>query len=64
MCVIKSETSYVAKKKLERALISEENKKITEFIDSHKFSFTINDDGELITNISERDKEDLIGRGN
>ena len=46
---------YVAKNILPRTLVSEENKKITEFINSHDFSFSVDKNtGELKSTIIDK----------
>ena len=54
-CAIKPKFPYVAKNILPRTLVSEENKKITEFINSHDFSFSVDKNtGELKSTIIDK----------
>lgn len=40
-CAVKSKLPFVTRNKLERTPASEGNRKMVEFMDSHKFSFSI-----------------------
>lgn len=51
---MKPKLPFVAKSTLSRAPASEDNKKITEFINSHDFSFDIDSNGKLISIVTDK----------
>lgn len=55
-CAMKPKLPYVTKNTLTRTPASEDNKKITEFINSHNFSFDIDSTGKLTSVVTNKGK--------
>ena len=55
-CAMKPKLPYVTKNTLTRTPASEENKKITEFINSHNLSFDIDSTGKLTSIVTNKGK--------
>ena len=55
-CAMKPSLPFIANTALARTPASEDNRKMTEFINSHDFFFEVDSDGKLISTVANKGK--------